>query len=51
MTGFRLTDVALAILRLHVPLAKHAKIQFGFGVTRENHESFPYAASRIFFGF
>lgn len=44
-------DVALAIPQLHIQLAKHAKIQFGFGMKRADNETFPHAASRIIFGF
>ncbi len=44
-------DITLLMPQLHVQLAKHAKIQFGFGMKRSHHENFPHAASRIIFGF
>jgi hypothetical protein len=44
-------DITLLMPQFHVQLAKHAKIQFGFGMKRSHHENFPHAASRIIFGF
>ena len=44
-------DITLLMPQLHVQLAKHAKIQFGFGMKRSHHENHPHAATRIIFGF
>lgn len=44
-------DIALIMPQIHLQVAAHAKIQFGFGMKRSNHENFPHAATRIIFGF
>ncbi len=46
-----LPDIALVMPQLHVQIAKHTKIQIGFGMKRADHETFPHAATRIIFGF
>ncbi|MDT3777291.1 hypothetical protein PJI16_06940 [Nitrospira sp. MA-1] len=44
-------DLLLVMPQLHVRLAKHAKIQFGFGMERTEHQNFSVAAARVIFGF
>ena len=44
-------DIALIMPQVHIQVAAHAKIQFGFGMKRSHHENFPHAATRIIFGF
>lgn len=44
-------DITLVMPQLHVHVADHAKIQFGFGMERTEHQNFPVAAARIVFGF
>lgn len=46
-----LPDIALVMPQVHVQVAAHAKIQFGFGMKRADKENFPHAATRIIFGF
>jgi len=45
------SDTALVMPQLHIQVAEHAKIQFGFGIKRVNNKNFSHAASRIIFGF
>ena len=44
-------DLLLVMPQLHVRLVNHAKIQFGFGMERTEHQHFPVAAARVIFGF
>lgn len=44
-------DITLVMPQLHVRVASHAKIQFGFGMERTEHQNFPVVAGRIIFGF
>ncbi len=44
-------DIALIMPQVHLHIAAHAKIQFGFGMMRSHHENFPHAATRIILGF
>lgn len=44
-------DLMIVMPQLHVRLAKHTKIQFGFGMESTEHQNFPVAAARIIFGF
>ena len=46
-----LPNRALVMPQVHVQVAKHAKIQLGFGMKRAHHENFPHFASRVIFGF
>ncbi|SFP77248.1 hypothetical protein SAMN05216419_101849 [Nitrosomonas cryotolerans] len=44
-------DMMLVMPQLHVQIAQHAKVQFGFGVRKASREYFPHVASRVIFGF
>ncbi|SER82914.1 hypothetical protein SAMN05421690_10931 [Nitrosomonas sp. Nm51] len=44
-------DITLVMPQLHVQVAKHAKIQAGFGMKQVGRETFPHVATRIIFGF